>query len=121
MIEAALSRLTRCPPIVSWGRVKNTPATPVCWHVVSNDARRPAIEDLRAHLRTVLPRLHVPSAFAFLDAHRLRQMARWTDRKSGYSRSRIPIALVTGLFLSRLACVSDCHPKISGHSGRVVS
>ncbi len=36
-------------------------------YVVSN-ARRPAIEDLRAYLRKLLPDYMVPSAFAFLDA-----------------------------------------------------
>jgi amino acid adenylation domain-containing protein len=37
-------------------------------YVVPNDTHRPAIEDLRGHLRTVLPDYMIPSAFAFLDA-----------------------------------------------------
>src|SRR6185312_6070155 len=37
-------------------------------YVVANEARRPATEDLRSYLRTVLPDYMIPSAFTLLDA-----------------------------------------------------
>ena len=37
-------------------------------YVVSASAQRPAVQDLRAHLKTILPDYMIPSGFAFLEA-----------------------------------------------------
>ena len=67
-IEAVLSTHEGVSNSVVATRKEHTGDARLLAYVVSNGAHRPAIEDLRAHLRTVLPDYMIPSAFAFLDA-----------------------------------------------------
>jgi acyl carrier protein len=67
-IEAALSTHEGVRNCVVAARKEHSGDVRLLAYVVPNDDRRPAIEDLRAHLRTVLPDYMIPSAFAFLDA-----------------------------------------------------
>jgi amino acid adenylation domain-containing protein len=67
-IEAALSVHRGVRNCVVAARKDHIGDTRLLAYVVPNDAQRPAIDDLRTHLRTVLPDYMIPSAFAFLDA-----------------------------------------------------
>ena len=67
-IEAALSTHEGVRNCVVAARKERTGEARLLAYMVPNDARRPAIGDLRAHLRTILPDYMIPSAFAFLDA-----------------------------------------------------
>jgi amino acid adenylation domain-containing protein len=67
-IETALSTHQGVRNCVVAARKVHTGDLRLLAYVVPNDADRPAIEDLRRHLRTVLPDYMIPSAFAFLDA-----------------------------------------------------
>jgi thioesterase domain-containing protein/acyl carrier protein len=67
-IEAALSTHAGVRNCVVATRKEQTGDVRLLAYVVPKDAHRPAIEDLRTHLRKVLPEYMMPSAFAFLDA-----------------------------------------------------
>jgi len=67
-IEAALSSYKGVRDCVVTARKEHKDDLRLSAYVVSNGAHRPAIEDLRTYLKTVLPDYMVPSAFAFLDA-----------------------------------------------------
>ncbi len=68
-IEAALSTHAGISGLCRHGAQRTQMKTPGCWHTWSQtDAHRPAIEDLRTYLKTILPDYMIPSGFAFLDA-----------------------------------------------------
>ena len=67
-IEAALSTHAGVRDCIVTARKEHTDDARLLAYVVPNGVRRPAIEDLRTHLKTILPDYMIPSAFAFLDA-----------------------------------------------------
>ena len=67
-IEAALSTHAGVRDCVVAARKEHTGDVRLLAYVVPNGAHRPAIEDLRTYLKTVLPDYMIPSAFAFLEA-----------------------------------------------------
>jgi amino acid adenylation domain-containing protein len=67
-IESALSTHEGVRNCVAVAHKDRTGDVRLLAYVVPNGASRPAVEDLRTHLRTVLPDYMIPSAFAFLDA-----------------------------------------------------
>ncbi len=67
-IEAALSTHEGVRNCVVAARKEHTGDVRLLAYVVPNGVHRPAIEDLRSYLKTVLPDYMIPSAFAFLDA-----------------------------------------------------
>ena len=67
-IEAALSAHTGVQDCIVTARKEHADDLRLLAYVVPNGAHRPAIEDLRTHLKTILPDYMVPSGFAFLDA-----------------------------------------------------
>ena len=66
-IEAALSAHTGVYDCIVTARKEHAGDLRLLAYVVSNGAHRPAIEDLRTHLKTILPDYMIPSGFAFLD------------------------------------------------------
>jgi amino acid adenylation domain-containing protein len=67
-IEAALSSHASVRDCVVAARKEHTDDVRLVAYVVPTNSHRPAIEDLRTYLKTVLPDYMIPSAFAFLDA-----------------------------------------------------
>ena len=67
-IEAALSNHEGVRHCVVATRKEHTGDARLLAYVVPNDDRRPAIDDLRGHLRRTLPDYMIPAAFAFLEA-----------------------------------------------------
>jgi amino acid adenylation domain-containing protein len=87
-IEAALSSHQGVRSCVVAAQKEKIGDARLVAYVVPDDARRPAIEDLRAHLRAVLPDYMIPSAFAFLDAIPLTPNGK-------VDRNELPIASTT--------------------------
>jgi amino acid adenylation domain-containing protein len=67
-IETALSTYEGVRNCVVAARKDHMGDVGLLAYVVPNGLLRPAVEDLRTHLRKVLPEYMIPSAFAFLDA-----------------------------------------------------
>jgi amino acid adenylation domain-containing protein len=67
-IESALSTHKDVRNCVAVARKDQTGEVRLLAYVVSNGVPRGPVEDLRTHLRTVLPEYMIPSAFAFLEA-----------------------------------------------------
>lgn len=66
-IESALSTHEDVRNCVAVAQKDHTGEVRLLAYVVPNGASRPAVEDMRTHLRRVLPDYMIPSAFAFLD------------------------------------------------------